>query len=641
MSTRDRLAGTAERVAEGARSAAGSVASVAASAAATTSAALGTATTPPRRVAAPVADPALERVGPVADALADRGLTAKRLVLGSVVSAIVLLTVVPLVFLLWTSVWSGFPGQFDASLTAENFLAVYTEGFFDVVELFSNSLVIAVGMTLTGLVLGLTCAWLFVRTNLPTKSWMELVLLSGQAIPGYVYAIMYVTAYGPDSGLVDRTLRDAVGVGLPVDVYSPWGIAFVVGVNVVPTFYLLTVPALQDMDPALEEVSRIHGAGAFETIRSVTLPLIKPALLSGALVTFLYGLGEFSIVAILGARRGFDVYSTAVWKAIGSRFPPAYGEAAALACSLLLVTLVLVWYYRSVTRRKEEFMTLSGGGKRSRTWDLGRWRWPIAGGLWAVLVVVWVLPTLVMVLVSLHGSWTGTVDPGALSVAHYAEAVTDPLLRDAFTNSLLVAVGGATLGTVLVVGMAYYTERTNGRFRGLVDFLSLTPLAVPGIILGSSLLFTFLWMGKFHPLLDLYGTLTIIAVGCVVVFLPVASRIAVGNVVQVHTELEEAGRIAGASWLAQMREIFLPLFKNTAAVIWFFLAIHVFQLLSIPMMTYTTDTVVIPVKLFQLYMYRPNIELVSAISTVFIGMTVVLVLLLRVFGITFYELGQR
>jgi len=518
---------------------------------------------------------------------------------------------------------------------------VYTEGFFDVTDLFLNSLVIAVGMTLTGMGFGLTFAWLFVRTNLPTKGWMELVLLSGQAIPGYVYAIMYVTAYGPDNGLVETFLQDVAGIGLPVDIFSPWSIAFIVGVNVIPTFYLLTVPALQDMDPALEEVGRIHGAGTIETIRAVTLPLIKPALLSGAVVTFLYGLGEFSIVAILGARNGYDVYSTAIWRGVTSRYPPAYGETAALACSLLLVTLALVWYYRSVTRRKEEFMTLTGDTHRSRTWDLGRWRRPLAAGLWVVLFVVWILPTLVMVLASLHASWVGIVDTSALTLANYADAVTDPGLREAFINSLLVAVGGATLGTVLVVGMAYYTERTSGRFRGFVDFLSLTPLAVPGIIMGSSLLFTFLWVGQLIPFLNLYGTLAIIAVGCVVVFLPVASRIAVGNIVQVHAELEEAGRIAGASWLGQMREVFLPLFRNSAAVIWFFLAIHVFQLLSVPLMTYTADTVVIPVKLFQLYMYQPNIELVAAISTVFIGLTIVLVLSLRRFGITFYELGDR
>lgn len=286
-------------------------------------------------------------------------------------------------------------------------------------------------------------------------------------------------------------------------------------------------------------------------------------------------------------------------------------------------------------------MTLSGQGYQPQPWDLGKWRWPIAAVLWVVLIAIWVVPIVVMVLASLHTTWLGELHLSELTLSYYAEAVTDERLRKAFVNSLLVAAGGATLGTVLVVGMAYYTERTKGRFRGVVDFLSLTPLAVPGIIMGSSLLFTFLWVGKLHPWLNLYGTLAIIIIGCVVVFIPVSSRIAVGNIVQIHAELEEAARIAGASWLQQVREVFLPLFKNTTVVIWFYLAIHIFQLISIPVMTYTADTVVIPVKLFQLYMYRPNIELVAAISTIFIGLTLVLVLALRYFGIRFYELGAQ
>lgn len=581
------------------------------------------------------------RVRNALGAVSDYGFTTRRVLLGTIALAIVVLTVVPLLFMVWTSLWSGFPGQFSAQFTIENFVAVYLEGFFDVFDLFSNSLIIAVGMTLTGMVFGLTFAWLFVRTNLPTKSTMELVLLSGQAIPGYIYAMMYMTAYGPRNGVIETTLQDTLGVGLPFNIFTPWGIAFIVGINVVSTFYLLSVPALQDMDPALEEVSRIHGASIPATLRSVTLPLIKPAILSGAVVIFLYGLGEFAIVAILGARNGFDVYSTEIWRAINSRFPPAYGEAAALACSLLLVTLVLVWYYRRITKRKEDFMTLTGQGYNPQTWNLGKWRWPLAVGLWVVLFVVWILPVVVMVLASLAPSWQGTVDLTALTLSNYADVLSNADLRDAFTNSVIVAVGGATLGTILVVGLAYFTERTKARFRGLVDFLSLTPLAVPGVVMGASLLFSFLWIGKIHPVVDLYGTLAIIIVGCVIVFIPVSSRIALGNIVQIHSELEESARIAGASWLRQMREIFMPLFRNTTVVIWFFLAIHIFQLLSIPIMVYTSDTVVVPVRLFDLYMYQPSLEMVATISTIFIGMTMVLVLALRYAGITFYELGQR
>lgn len=572
------------------------------------------------------------------------GDKTKKVVLGLVVSTVVGLTVLPLFFLLWTSVWSGTPGQFDAHLTLANFVSVYIEGQYDAIALFTNSLGIAVGMTVTGMVVGLLFAWLFARTNIPTKSHLELVLLSGQAVPAYIYAIMYVLAYGPENGLISGLTRETLGVGFPVDIYTLPGISLVVGVSIVPTFYLLTVPALQDMDPALEEVSRVHGATILGTIRSVSLPLIKPAILSAALVTFLYGIGEFAVVKILGARHGIDVFSTAVQTAIQSpsnSLVPQYGEAAALSSSLLIVTLVLVAYYRRVTRRKEDFMTLTTRGYRSSMWDLGRWRWPIAGFLWSILLVMWILPLVVMVLVSLQPVWMGQPDISAMTVESYRAVLTDSILREAFVNSVLVAVGGATFGTVLVVGMAYYTERTDAPLRGLVDFLSMTPLAVPGIIMGVSLVFASLWIGKLHPFVDFYGTLVIIALGSVIVFIPVSSRIAAGNIVQIHTDIEEAARVYGASWAKSIREVFMPLFANTAAVIWFFLLIHIFQLLTIALMTYSTNTIVIPVELFNRFYLAAALDELAAISTLLVGITIILILALRKAGVTFYKMGRR
>lgn len=576
---------------------------------------------------------AIQRVG--------RRIPVKQSVLGAVVLTVAVLTIVPLAFLLWTSVWSGFPGQLDGSITFEYFTSVYLDGFFDVGDLFLNSLTIAVGMTLTGMAFGLTFAWLLVRTDIPTKGAMELVLLSGQAIPGYVFAIMYITAYGPEQGFFSVFLAETLGIeSVPITIFNPWGIAFIAGINVVSTFYLLTVPALQDMDASFEEVGHIHGASIPQTIRTITFPLISPAILSGVITTFLYGMGEFAIVSILGTRRGFDVYSTEISTAIRSRFPAAYGEAAALSCSLLVVTILLVYYYRRTTKRKEGFMTLTSRQSQPQTWKLGRWRLPLTVGLWACLILVWILPILTLAATSLHTTWVGEIRPEQLTMTHYQTAITSPEIRDAFVNSLFVSAGAATLGTVLVVGLAYYTERTTARFRGVVDFLSLTPFAVPGIILGAALISMFLWLGKL-PFLNLYGTLLIIIIGCVIVFLPVSSRIAIGNIVQIHSELEESARIAGASWIQQMREVFLPLFRNTTIVLWFFIAVHVFQLLSIPWMTYTSDTVVIPVKLYQLYKFEPQIALVSAMSTIIIGLTLLFVLGMRYFGVTFYKLGQR
>ncbi|EMA62894.1 ABC transporter permease [Halorubrum lipolyticum] len=566
---------------------------------------------------------------------------AKGVVLKTIVGTVAVLTLVPLLFLLWTSVWTGYPGQFDASFTLDNVLSVYIEGAYNVPTLLSHSVFVALGMTLIAMSLGLTFAWLFVRTNLPTKGAMELVLLSPYAVPGYISALMYITTYDPNNGLVSTFLADTLGVGIPINIFSPLGITIVVGINGVTAFYLFTVPALQNMDPALEEVSRIHGANIFQTIRSISFPLILPAILSGALVTFLRGLGEFSVVEILGVREGFDVYATAIWAAIQQQAPPEYGQSAALALSLLLVTAVLMWYYRRLTSRNQDYMTVTGRGYQPDRWDLGRWRWPIAATLWVVLFVLWILPLVVMIAVSFHSTWLGQFDPASLSLIHYADVLTSQRLQESFLNSGIVAVTGATLGTILVVGIAYYTQRTAYRFRSSIEFLSLTPLAIPGIILGTGVLFTVLWVGRIHPLLNFYGTLGVIIIGSVIVFIPFSSRIAIGNIVQIHSDLEDVARVSGASWVGQMREIFLPLFKNTTAILWFYLLVHIVQLLSIPIMTYTSDTRVIPVDIFDIYYQQANIELVSAVSTIFVLLLASILVVFRLFGIRFYDLDHR
>lgn len=563
--------------------------------------------------------------------------SSKGLVLGGSIAIVAYLVLLPVVFLIWTSFWSGYPGQFGASFTVANYIAVYTS--METFVLFFNSVIVAVGVTFVAGFFGLLFAWLFARTNLPTKGSLELVILAPYAVPSFVFAMMYISTFGPNMGLITTLTMDLFGLqSPPFDVYSPHWIVLIVGINSTTTFYLLTVPALQDMNASFEEVSRICGANTFEMIRHVTFPLIKPAILSAILLTFIISLGEFAVVAILGAPQQFHVYATKIWLAVTGTAPPQYGAAAALSMSLLLVTAVLVWYYRKVTARTKDFMTVTGEGYNPHQWDLGKWRWPLAGSLWVILLVFWILPMAVMILVSIHQPWLGTINLEALTFNHYVEVLTDEMVRRAFRNSLVIGVSGAVLGTCLVSALAYFTERTDYRFRGVADFLSLTPLAIPSIILGAAVLFTYLWIGRIHRFFDIYGTIWIIMIGSVIVFIPVTSRIAIGNIVQIHHELEESARVFGATWFQQIREVFLPLFKTTVGIIWFYLFIHIFRLLTVPIMTYRRGTETVSIVIFNQWVNHAALEFVSALSVVFVGVMLVTVVGLRLFGIRFYQL---
>lgn len=573
----------------------------------------------------------------IGSAFRQNGSLVRKIILGVAVLVTFYITISPLVFLLWTSVWSSFPGDLEGSFTLENFTAYLDPSTY---TLFFNSFAVAIGMVIVALTFGMLFAWLFARTNLPTKSYMEIVILLPYAIPGFIYAIVYIFIYGPRVGFATNFVMELFALqNIPWDIYSIWGIIVVFGINSTTSTYLILVPAMRNMDPALEETARIHGGNLWNMLRSVTFPVLIPAIFSAFLVMFIRGLGEFSIVAILGVPDQFHVFATKIWAAINLNSPPAYGYASALGISLLLILGILVWYYRKITARKQDFMTVTGSGYQPRQWDLGKWRWPIAGVLWMILIVFWVFPLLLMIIVSLHDVWIGDmlINFSELSVVHYIEILTSERVQRAFINSTVIGIIGAFLGTFIVTMTAYYTERTKMPFRGFVDILTLTPHAVPGIILGASTLFTYLWLDKFTGI-SLYGTIWIIIVGSVVVFLPTTSRIAVGNIVQIHDQLEESARVLGATWTGQMKEIFLPLYDKTVAIIFVYLFIHLFRLLSIPIITYTEETVTVSVIIFGVWRNSGQLERVAALATVFCGFMAVILLSLRLFGIKFYEI---
>lgn len=561
----------------------------------------------------------------------------KKSVLMSVGVFVMYLTVSPFIFMVWTSFWSTRAGNLDGHFTLANFISLYTNPY--TYELFLNTFLVASGMLIGTMTFGVGLAWLFARTNLPTKGWMETMILSPYAVSGYVYAIIFAFILGPQMGFLNRFLMDTFGLAkAPFDIFSIWGIFFVLFVDNITSVYLLVVPAMRNMDPNLEEVSRIHGAGILSTMREVSLPIITPALSGAALLTFLKGLGLFSIIAILGLREKFFVITTQIWIVKARGIGEGQGFSSALATSLLVITAVLIWYHRKITKRKEDFMTITGEGFNPRQWDLGKFRWPIAGMLWVVFIMMWGVPLFFMVLVSLHPVWTGDPMLGQLTLDHYRTIAERPLIIRSVVNTLLIAVVGGLIGTILVTLFMYYTERTELPGRGVADFLSLTPKAAPGVILGLSFLFTYLWIGDFTGIY-LNGSLTLMTLALITNYFPTSSRMAGGSIVQIHGDLEESARISGASWLQSMREVFLPLYKGTLGVLFLYLAIHFAKSVSIPIMLYSTGSEVVSVMIFQFWTQSANFEVVAAFATLAVGSVLAVLLVVRYFGIKFYEIA--
>jgi len=167
--------------------------------------------------------------------------------------------------------------------------------------------------------------------------------------------------------------------------------------------------------------------------------------------------------------------------------------------------------------------------------------------------------------------------------------------RTAFWNTLVLALGTATLGTMLALAISYLTARRAIAGSRFLEFLATAPVAIPGIVLGVGLFLSYT-----RPPLALYGTLWILLLAFLTIELPVAFQQLRSSFHAVHPELEEASRILGAGRLTTLARITAPLLKSGVVAAWCFIFIGVVRELSAAIMLFTANTKVLSVVIYDL-----------------------------------------
>jgi iron(III) transport system permease protein len=401
---------------------------------------------------------------------------------------------------------------------------------------------------------------LLARTDVPTRSVLHNVVIVPFYISPLVLAFAWAILYGP-SGFATIGVRQ---LGLPTwELYSVGGMAVVAAVYYVPYAYLYAIGSLALTDPQLEDAGRIAGAGPFRTLFSITLPLLRPALLGSALLTIVSALELLSIPLVLGLPVGIDVLATFLWATASRATPNDYGIVAAVSVSMLLVITVLVWLQARITGQERRFVTVGGKAIRGRVLSLGSARWVVALVLWLYVLVCVLLPLLGIFAQASTSFLTPLVNPlELLTVDNFKQIFDQPAYVESIRNSMIISVVGGLVATAFVAVAVLVTTRSDFPLRGLLSYVALYPRAVPGIIVGIG----FLWSTLLVPGLgELRNTLAVLAVAFTVRFLPIGFGAVVPSVVRVSNELDRAARISGASWLRTMRSVMVPLLRPALA----------------------------------------------------------------------------
>jgi iron(III) transport system permease protein len=421
-----------------------------------------------------------------------------------------------------------------------------------------NTLVFSAITASLVLLLGGFLAWLVERTDSPLRNITGLIALAPILVPSVLFVTGWILILSPSSGMINLIAKQYFGIEQPiVDIYSFPGMIWVGTLQELPLAFLWLRPAFRAMNPDLEEAALVAGASAFRVMRRITIPLLRPAFLSAWIIFFILSLGALIVPLLIGIPSKIFMYSVEIYFA-ANRFPTDLNLANAFGLTFLVASFVGVFAYRRATREISRFVTVTGKGFKPRITRLGPAKWPVTIVCATILILGMGLPVFVFV-------WNAFMPfPQAPSVEslkfftfrNFAAALNyGPAVR-ALTNSLMLGVLAGVVTTALGGLIAWSTLREPGPkwLRGLLDQLATLPVAMPGLIVGVSLMWTFLFLP-----IPLYGTIWVLLIAYVILFLPYAVRICSSGISQLHQELEEAAYVSGASWPLVFRRIVLAI----------------------------------------------------------------------------------
>ena len=466
-----------------------------------------------------------------------------------------------------------------------------------------NSLLLGACVVVISVPLGSVLAWLMVRTDIPGKKVLSMLVIIPYMIPSWTKALSWLAVFRNATSGANGFLA---GMGLPIPdwlAYGPIAIILCMSMHYYAFSYIMVSGALRSINSELEEMGEIQGTSKPQILRHITLPLIMPSILSAMIMTISKSIGTYGVAANLGNRIGFYTLATKM-RVFIDQGPQGVGYAMSLV--LVGLAAAIIFSNQRVVGVRKSYATVGGKGGRHTLMPLGKAKKPLMAFLVVFLFLAMVMPMFVLIMETFqittgngYGldnltlyNWIGTVDqaekytntPGIFRNKDFLNALWNTV-RLTLIASIITAICGQFLG--------YISSRGRGKWYGnLTEQLVFVPYLMSGIAFSTMYfaMFSVPHLGGLIP--SLYGTFTLIVLTSVVKHFPFASKSGTANMLTISVELEEAADIAGASFWKRMASIIVPLAKNgfISGFMLTFISIAKELDLIIIMMTPTTRT---------------------------------------------------
>lgn len=509
------------------------------------------------------------------------------------VSILILIVVVaiPVILIFWTSFFVD--GRFNGG-DVVNILSQR-----DTYEALTNSIIIAAGTTVLSTIIGVFFAWLVSRTDLPFKGTMKLMFLVPFMLPSFIGALAWKMLLSPRSGYINRILMDLFGLSEPVfNIYGYWGIIAVETMYLFPFVFIQVCGALERMDPTLEESARISGAGLFTITRKITIPLIMPSILAGALLIALYSLAHFGVPAILGTEVGIYNIPTKIYEKIHQSAGSFKAiRAGTVLASILVVSAGIILYLQSLVLKSGRFQIIAGKSVRPMVLKLRGLRIPLLILSILYLLITVVMPTITIFLVGGLKTYGLSISWENMTFQNFYYILFKwKLTKDAIWNSTYLSLSAAFVTMLAGVMISYVIVKMKVRGKWLLEFLGVLPFSLPGTVIALGVIL--MWSGKFG--VNIYNTAWIIFVAYIARYMAFSLKSNSAALEQVHDSLVEASRACGATQWQAMRDVVIPLVRPGMVAAFFLIFLPALRELTTSVLLYGPTTRTIGVAIYTL-----------------------------------------
>ena len=507
-----------------------------------------------------------------------------------IVDFLLLFQLMPLIYMV---IKAFFP---ESSFSLETFKRLYTYPLN--LDALKNTLIAAFATMILGTLLAFPLAWLVGRTNLYGKKFFRALFVLTYMVPPYVGAMAWLRLLNPNVGTINQWLRALLGLSDapgPLNVYTLPGMIWVLTSFYYPYAFITISRAMEKMDPSLEEASRISGGSPLKTLFTVTLPMMMPSLISGALLVFVSAASCYGIPSIIGSPGRVHTVTTRIVEYV-SLGQQALNDATGMAV-FLMVMAVIILFISDVVLAKRQYITVSGKSVRPAIVDLRAWRVPLTVivGIFAVIMIFIPFATIFATSFKIDIGKTMFAENN-FTLINWTTVFGRTETMNCLKNSLVYASVTATVGIVIACTMSYLLQRTRIRGRKIPDFLITLGSGTPSVVIALGLIMTM--KGNFG--INIYNTAYIMIIAYTIKYLMMGMRTVVSAMSQIHVSLEECSQVSGASWLRTMFKITGPLIFPSIAAGWFLIFIPSFYELSMTTLLYSSTTKTIG---FQLYEY--------------------------------------